>query len=263
VTVEPGELFASAESCYARYRPAYPAGVFDYLAARLGLTGQDTVLDVGCGPGQASVPLAARVGTVVAIDPLPGMLDLGRAAAREAGVTNIDWRRADSTRLADLGVTGARAAVFAAVFHWVDRRAVAQTLDDVLAPDGAIVVISDPMPPDPRWVLDIAEIRARHLGSPRRTNSGVFVPPTGGGHVDVLRASPFRRVDTVTWSWRRRLTVDEVVGLQFSYSFSTPALLGGRAGDFARDVRAAVLARHPDGVVTEPLARDVTIARRP
>lgn len=45
----------------------------------------------------------------------------------------------------------------------------------------------------------------------------------------------------------------QVVGLQFSYSFSTPALLGGDAAAFAADVQDAVLALHPDGTVVEPL----------
>jgi hypothetical protein len=51
----------------------------------------------------------------------------------------------------------------------------------------------------------------------------------------------FSVVDTLTWSWSRQLTVEEVTGLQLSYSFSTPALLGGSTPAFSRDIRAAVL----------------------
>lgn len=262
MTATPEDLFASAESYYARYRTGYPTDLFDFLAAQLSLTGRHTVLDVGCGTGQICVPLSRYVGTVVAVDPLAGMLDHARAAAVRAGASNIEWRQADSTRLAELDVAGAMAAVFAASFHWMDRRAVVETLDGLLAADGAIVVISDPLPDEPAWMRDIAEIRARHLGPHRLTGGGVFTPQSGGSHGAVLRASPFGRLETVRWMWERELTVDEVVGLQFSYSFSTPVLFGDRADEFARDVRAAVLARHPEGVVVEPIARDVTIARR-
>jgi SAM-dependent methyltransferase len=45
-----------------------------------------TVLDVGAGGGAASLPLAARAGRLVAVDPLPGMLEAFQAAARAAGV---------------------------------------------------------------------------------------------------------------------------------------------------------------------------------
>jgi hypothetical protein len=54
-----------------------------------------------------------------------------------------------------------------------------------------------------------------------------------------------------------------VTGLQLSYSFSTPALLGDNAPAFSRDIRAAVLDLHPAGVVTEPFRVEVLIAARP
>jgi precorrin-6B methylase 2 len=45
-----------------------------------------TVLDVGAGAGAASLPLAGRAGRIVAVDPLPEMLEAFRAAAQAAGV---------------------------------------------------------------------------------------------------------------------------------------------------------------------------------
>jgi SAM-dependent methyltransferase len=264
VTVRPDELFSSAEHFYARYRSPYPRSLFDFLAERLRWSKQDQVLDVGCGTGQICVPLAGYVGSVIAVDPLPGMLDLARAAADRAGVGNIDWRQADSTGLAELGVTGAASAVFAASFHWTDRAAVAAALDRILAPDGAMVVITDGLTHEdqPDWVDVIAEIRAHYLGPVRLAGSGPWTPPPRR-HSEVLRDSPFCAVQTVPWAWQRRLTVDDIVGLQFSYSFSTPALLGEHAAAFAADVRAALLADHPDGTVVEDNAVDVVIAHRP
>jgi SAM-dependent methyltransferase len=264
VTVRPDELFSSAEPYYALYRPAYPTSMFDFLADRLHWTRHDVVLDVGCGTGQICVPLAGYVGTVVAVDPLRGMLDRARAAAEDAGVANIDWRQGDSSLLAELGVSGAAAAVFAASFHWTDRAAVADVLDDLLVDGGAIVVVSDGLSHDeqPEWVHAIAEIRTRYLGTRRLAGSVAWTPPPRR-HTEVLRDSPFSVVETVPWSWQRRLTVADVVGLQFSYSFSTPAQFGDRAAEFADEVTAAMLATYPTGIVTERITVDVTIARRP
>lgn len=46
-----------------------------------------TVLDVGVGGGASSLGLAPKVGTIVGVDPLEGMLESFLASAREAGVT--------------------------------------------------------------------------------------------------------------------------------------------------------------------------------
>jgi hypothetical protein len=154
--------------------------------------------------------------------------------------------------------------VFAASFHWTDRAAVAGVLDDLLADGGAIVVVSDGLSHDeqPEWVHAIAEIRTRYLGTRRLAGPVAWTPPPRR-HTEVLRDSPFSVVETVPWSWQRRLTVADVVGLQFSYSFSTPAQFGDRAAEFADEVTAVMLATYPTGIVTESITVDVTIARRP
>ena len=49
-----------------------------------------TVLDVGCGPGHYSVALARRgAARVFGVDFAPGMLDIARASAARAGVSDI------------------------------------------------------------------------------------------------------------------------------------------------------------------------------
>ena len=51
-----------------------------------------SVLDIGCGPGRLSIPVAERVGDqgeVVALDLQPGMLQRARDKARRAGLANI------------------------------------------------------------------------------------------------------------------------------------------------------------------------------
>jgi SAM-dependent methyltransferase len=59
----------------------------------------DTVLDIGCGPGRISVPMAQRAKSVTSIDSSEKMLAYCRKNAQEAGVANLnarlfDWEKA-------------------------------------------------------------------------------------------------------------------------------------------------------------------------
>lgn len=255
-------LFESAVPYYARYRSAYPADDMAAIASAAGLDSSHTVLDIGCGTGQLAIPLSRHAGQVVAIDPVAGMLEHGRLAADAVGVRNIRWVRGSSQQLVDIVEPGAQLAVFAASFHWVDRVDVVDDLDKLLTPAGSILVINDDMDDaeQPAWAHAIAEVRSRYPGLTAQPGAQTSQRQT---HRDVLRRSAFGDVHATTWSWTRRLSLDEVVGLQLSYSFSTPALLGDRLDAFIRDVRDAVLAVHPDEAIDEPYRVEALLARRP
>ncbi len=61
----------------------------DDFISRMKLTGDEVVLDIGCGPGTLAVPLAKLVKEVIAIDFSAQMLEELRAYAAREGVTNI------------------------------------------------------------------------------------------------------------------------------------------------------------------------------
>jgi ubiquinone/menaquinone biosynthesis C-methylase UbiE len=262
VSLVPQEAFASAVPYYAEFRTGYPQQLVDELATRLRLDGSQAVLDVGCGTGQIAIPIACHASTVMAIDPLSAMLARGRAAAQAAGVGNIRWIAGDSEHLATIVEPGAHLAVFAASFHWTNRSQTLDTLDRILAANGSIVVITDDLDDSeqPDWDQAITEIRSRYLEP--RIEAQKYLDPSQS-HLEVLQRSPFSVVQEMSWSWSRQLSIDQVVGLQFSYSFSTPAVFGDKADAFAQDVRDAVHALYPDGTVTEPFRNQVLIATRP
>lgn len=55
-------------------------------AALAALPPRGSILDVGCGAGAASLPLADRAGTIIGVDPSPEMLDAFVQRLRPAGV---------------------------------------------------------------------------------------------------------------------------------------------------------------------------------
>ena len=62
--------------------------VNDFIS-RMNITGDEVVLDIGCGPGTLAIPLAKKVKEVIAIDFSARMLEQLRSYAEREGITNI------------------------------------------------------------------------------------------------------------------------------------------------------------------------------
>src|SRR5215470_15008283 len=84
-------LYRGSAPFYARGRVAYPAALTDQLVAHLGLDGRGRLLDLGCGPGSLTLPLAEHFSQVIAVDADAEMLANGTRRALAAGITNIEW----------------------------------------------------------------------------------------------------------------------------------------------------------------------------
>ena len=106
-----------------RYRRGYPPAVLDAIVDALQLTGDDVVIDLGCGTGQLTVPLARRVRAVVGVDPEPDMLLRARRGAESGGVRNASWAIGSDADLgalaALLGWRSVGAVTIAQALHWM------------------------------------------------------------------------------------------------------------------------------------------------
>jgi ubiquinone/menaquinone biosynthesis C-methylase UbiE len=115
-------------------------GAVARLAADLaGLTDEDHVVDVGCGPGQAAREAAGRGAQVIGIDPAPVMLRLARWLT--SGGTAISWTdgAAEALPLADDSATVLWS--IATVHHWADLDAGLAEAHRVLASGGRLLAI--------------------------------------------------------------------------------------------------------------------------
>ncbi|MGW5068775.1 class I SAM-dependent methyltransferase [Streptomyces cyaneofuscatus] len=61
-------IFDEDAELYDRARPGYPPALYDDLAELAGARPGSRVLEVGCGTGQATVPLAARGCPIIAVE---------------------------------------------------------------------------------------------------------------------------------------------------------------------------------------------------
>ena len=89
------------------------------LIAKLGLTGTESVLDIGCGDGKVTAEIARRVprGRVTGVDSSPEMIALARSSFPPSGIPNLGFQLGDARALDFDGIFD---IVFSsATLHWV------------------------------------------------------------------------------------------------------------------------------------------------
>ena len=251
--------FRTTVPFYARYRLGYPDSLIARVIAEAGLRPGDAVMDLGCGPGLLAVPLARLGMKVTAVDPEPDMVEACAAAAREAGV-DLSVVQGSSF---DLPSGPFRMVTMGRSFHWMDREATLKALNGVVTADGALAFFDDdnPKTAENAWHAAMREIGIKYG---RNTSPNVQLRLSADYRSDhsLLLDSAFPRVVGLSEVVRRRVTADEIVGLAFSLSTSSPERLGERAPAFEADLRAALAALSPEGTFTEIAELSALVARR-
>jgi SAM-dependent methyltransferase len=206
---------------YAKYRRGYPSAVVDSIAATFGLTGDDVVIDLGCGTGQLTLPLAERVRSVVGVDPEPDMLVLARLTAEAQGITNISWLLGADQNVPNLAALlghGSVGAVTAAVaIHWMNRDTLFAAARPLLRPGGGIAVVTNGAPlwlQDTDWSRIVRARLEQWLG--RSLTSSCQTDDEGRALNRKALESAGYRVTESTVDYEAELTVDDLIGGIFS-----------------------------------------------
>lgn len=115
-------------------------GAVARLAADLtSVSGEDHVVDVGCGPGTAVREAARRGARATGVDPAVVMLRLARALTRNRPV--ISWAEGNAENLPRPAESATVVWSLAAVHHWRDVAAGLAEARRVLTPGGRFLAI--------------------------------------------------------------------------------------------------------------------------
>ena len=210
--------FGSAAAAYERGRPSYPPEAIDWLLPN----GARDVLDLGAGTGKLTTRLVERGLDVVAVDPIPDMLEVLRASLPE---TVALLGTAEEIPLQDNSVD---AVLVAQAWHWVDPARAIPEVARVLRPGGRLGLVWNTRDERLGWVRELGEIIGSH-DDPRRT--------------EVALPAPFTEVARHQVEWTNYLTPQALIDLvaSRSYCITSPTEVRTRTLEQVREL----LATHP------------------
>lgn len=200
----PKNLFSTQASYYARYRPAYPAELYDFVLGHV--RGRDLAWDCATGNGQVAVELAKRFRRVVATD--ISEQQLAQAIQRE----NVDYQisSVENSQQADYSfdlITVGQA------LHWFDLAAFYREVKRVAKPEGVLAV----------WGYGLMQIAPEIDTLVLHFYRNVVGPywEFNRSYVDTAYATlpfPFREVVCPEFRMNKRWTLGELEGYLNSWS---------------------------------------------
>jgi trans-aconitate methyltransferase len=253
--------FRSAAAHYLQGRSDYAPALIQNVATLCGLDGAGRLLDLGCGPGQLAMAFRPYFASALGMDPEPEMLALAAARSESAGL-DIAFRHGAAHDLTpDMGPF--RLVTIGRAFHWMDRPVTARTLDGLIEPGGALVLLQVNAldVPDNAWRTEYQAVLDAALGDGQRS---AWRKPGWVRHEAVLLDSPFSDLHRVGVIERHRVAPADLVHRARSMSMTTRARLGDDEANRLSDaVRTLAEAAAQDGWVTEVIESIALIARRP
>ncbi|MGW4792684.1 class I SAM-dependent methyltransferase [Nonomuraea sp. NPDC004297] len=156
-----GRVFNEVPEIYDRVRPGYPDELFADLRAITGLDEGSSVLEVGCGTGQATRPLAALGCSVTAVEPGADLAALARR--RLADFPDVEIELSTFEEWDDRG-RRFDALVAASSWHWVDPSIGWPRAHHVLRPGGWMALLGNIVirrPGEPEVYAETADLHER------------------------------------------------------------------------------------------------------
>ncbi len=244
--------FTGTAYYYAKYRLGYPKEFFDHVVRYYGLDGRGRPLDLGCGTGQITIPLAEYFEEAIGLDPEEEML----VEAQKAGVTSITWVLKKAEEISEeLGYF--RLSTMGASFHWMEREKVLEKIYN-LTEQGGGLVIAWPGEEQEKWKDVQKQVVQKYLGAARRAGTSYYYEP----FETLVERSPFRKYEVFTHDYVHEWTIDDLVGFTFSTSGASPKLFGVRVREFERDLREELLNLEPSGRFAEKVRVEALLARK-
>ncbi len=263
--------FAGVPACsYATNRRDVPEKLVDATVKATGLTSLELVLDLGCGTGQAAVPMARHAKAVLAIDPETDMLVGLRTRLEAEGVANVLPALAadrDLTVLETIHAGSLAVVTVANALHWMDAEQVFQRTRRLLRVGGGLVIVSQGPPmwlSDSDWSRRLRAFLQDWIGDSVDASCGTD-RVTLDQRVQALRDCGYERVEVVEHPYESEVDLAYVIG-HLRSAMSESVLAPARQAEFETrlhdalepHLRAGPLIERIDATAVIAISRTVT-----
>ncbi len=245
--------FASTVEFYARYREPYPPEFFKQSAQQIALRGNETLLDIGCGPGLLAIGFAPFAGRCTGLDPEAAMIAAARAAAAETGVElSLIHSRIEefaTTQTYDV-ITIGRA------LHWMERSAALPVLERIVSDSGRILICgaSGVETPETTWVKSYKEVCRAWTSRPEERR--------GSDGTEWFVGSCFRGLGKASVTIYRQATIPDLIGRALSKSSTSSQILAKGLAGFETEIATALEPFVKNGVLQEQIVARASIFGR-
>lgn len=211
--------FDAVAATYATYRPPYPAAAFDLITSRLRPRAQ--VLEVGPGPGLATVPLAERGYRIVGVE---AGANLAREARRRlAAFDNVEIVHSPFERWLPSRPHAFDLVLAASSWHWIEPAVKYEHAWLALRRGGWLALLaSHPRPgrrgSAPRRFWDATDAIYREIAPALVHRRGARPPLPEDLRREIRRSGRFEAVERHLFEWRHDFTAADYVGLLDTYS---------------------------------------------
>lgn len=248
-------LFKGAAAYYAKYRRPYPQEWLRDIVEYFSLDGEGTFLDLGCGTGELTVPLAAHFEKTIGVDPSNEMIEEAKKRAAEKKIEWVENKAEDFLREFDRTLRLTTAGVS---LQWMNKAFVLEEIYAHTVRSGGMAIIGDASPVRGKdktepWKIRRQEIIEKYLGPVRRAGDALhtdFIPVRTTFTEDIAN-SPFKTFEVKSYTYKTERTLDEIVGFIYSTSYAAKRLFGNQAEEFEKELRQELLTLVPSGVFVE------------
>lgn len=201
-------------------RPTYPAQVFDDLTALAELPPAGRIAEIGCGTGQATIPLAKRGYRITCVELGE---ELAAVARRKLSIFPGVEVITAAFETWDPPQAEFDAVVAFTAFHWIDPKLRYEKSASLLRGGGALVVLANQhvLPADGDQFF--AEVQKDYEAlTPDDEGTKAGGPPlpdaVGDLSVEIEASGLFRNVAVRRYLWDVRYTADEYIAVLNTYS---------------------------------------------